>query len=152
MADRRVLDFTSMDQIMLEAERLMDGHFTTGQWTLAQILYHLATAIRLSSHGRPESEAGIGREARRRRFFRTRRIVEGVPTPHARLLPPADANMRAEANALRDAIEQFTKAEGPFPSHPLLGLMSKDEWTQFHCIHCAHHLSFATPLLTSVRG
>jgi hypothetical protein len=23
--------------------------------------------------------------------------------------------------------------------------MTKDEWTRFHCMHCAHHLGFAVP-------
>lgn len=36
-------------------------------------------------------------------------------------------------------------SDGPFVNHPVLGALTKDEWTQFHCMHCAHHLSFAVP-------
>jgi Protein of unknown function (DUF1569) len=54
MPERRMLDFASMDEIMPDVERLLEGHSTAGQWTLAQILYHLATSIRLRAWGVPD--------------------------------------------------------------------------------------------------
>jgi Protein of unknown function (DUF1569) len=145
MPERRLLDFASMDQIMPDVERLIAGHSTVGDWTLAQILHHLATAIWLSSLGRAGSSPGEASEAVRRRFFRSRRFPEGVAAPHPRLIPPTDADVCVQREALRNAIEIFSLAAGPFPGHPRLGPLSKDEWTQFHCIHCAHHLGFAIP-------
>ena len=44
MPERRMLDFASMDEIMPDVARLLEGHSTIGQWTLAQILHHLATS------------------------------------------------------------------------------------------------------------
>jgi len=35
MLERRMLDFASMDEIMPDVERLLEGHSTAGQWTLA---------------------------------------------------------------------------------------------------------------------
>ena len=72
MPERRMLDFASMDEIMPDVERLLEGHSTAGQWTLAQILYHLATSIRLTSLGRAGSTPGHGSEAFRQRFFHSR--------------------------------------------------------------------------------
>jgi hypothetical protein len=145
MPERRILDFASIDQIMPDVERLIAGHYTVGHWTLAQILHHLATAIRLTSLGRAGSSPGEDSDAFRRRFFRSRRFPEGVAAPDPRLIPPTDADVHVQREALRKAIEVFTLAAGPFPGHPRLGPLSKDEWNQFHCIHCAHHLGFAIP-------
>ena len=146
MPERRMLDFASMDEIMPDVERLLEGHSTAGQWTLAQILHHLATSIRLTSLGRAGSVSESGSEAFRWRFYRSRRFPEGLTAPHPRPIPPADADVHVETKALQEAIALFTSAAGPFPGHPLLGALSKEEWSQFHCIHCAHHLGFAAPL------
>ncbi len=146
MGERRMIDFASMNEIMLDVERLAKGHSTAGTWTLAQILHHLATSIRLTSLGRAGSSSGTVSEAFRRQFFESRRFPEGVEAPHRRLIPPVESDLPAEIEALRDAIARFTEATGPFPSHPLLGPLSKEEWCQFHCIHCAHHLGFAVPV------
>ena len=145
MPDRRALTFANFDEGMPEVERLLAGHSTVGRWTLGQILYHLATAIRLMTEGSSASPGRTMPEAIRRRFFRAGRFPEGVEAPLAELLPPPDRDARAEAEALRTAIGQFASATGPFANHPLLGPLTKDEWARFHCIHCAHHLSFALP-------
>ena len=146
MPERRLLDFASLDEIMPDVERLVGGHVTGGQWTPAQILYHLATSIRLTSLGRPGSASEGVSDEFRRRFFESRRFPEGMEAPHRRLIPPDDADVRVETEALRDAIGLFARATGPFPAHPLLGPLSKEEWTEFHCIHCAHHLRFVSPV------
>jgi len=141
-----MLDFASMDEIMPDVERLLQGHSTAGGWTLGQILYHLATSVRLTTLGRAGAPAGQASEEFRRRFFGSRRFPEGLEAPHARLIPPADADVHVQKEALQEAIARYTSATGPFPGHPLLGALSKEEWSQFHCIHCAHHLGFAIPL------
>ena len=143
MPERRMLDFASMDQIMPDVERLVEGHRMTGRWTLAQVLYHLATAIRLSTQGNADSSFREASAARRERFFRSRRIAEGRSVPHPSLIPPPHADLNIQRKALQETIEHFLSSTGPFPGHPLLGPLSKDEWHQFHCIHCAHHLGFA---------
>jgi hypothetical protein len=145
MHDRRTLDFGSLDEVLAEVDRLLAGHRTVGRWTLGQILYHLATAIRVTCRGRPVPEARPVSDEVRERFFRLRRFPEGLEAPHPRLVPPVDADARTEAEALRQAIARWAAAPGPFSAHPLLGPMNKVEWTQFHCIHCAHHLGFAIP-------
>lgn len=146
MPERRILDFQTLDEVLIDVERLMAGHATLGEWTLGQILHHLATAIRVSSRGRSTSETNSVSQAVRHQFFQARRFPEGIEAPHPRLIPPAHADAATQAQALRDAMTRWNAADGPFPPHPRLGTMSKDEWTQFHCIHCAHHLGFAVPL------
>jgi hypothetical protein len=72
------------------------------------------------------------------------RILEGVQVP-AVYLPGPGLDAVREAAALRVEIERLTSFAGPLAEHPLLGRMSPSHWERFHCIHCAHHLSFAVP-------
>jgi hypothetical protein len=150
MDDRRELAFERIGDVMPEVERLLIGHSTTKGWTLGQILHHLSISVRLSitpGDDAPDS-ARLARlerafEFRRRRFFGSGRFPEGVEPPHRDLHPPLEADERSEAESLRAALGMLGASEGPFTVHPMLGPLSKDEWVDFHRIHCAHHLGFA---------
>ena len=151
MTGRRDLSFDRLDQIMPEVDRLLAGHTTAGSWTFGQMLYHLATAVRLTTLGsrrppeEPGSQAARTAEVYRKRFFQSGRFPEGAEAPIPILIPPADADERAEAESLRSALLRFERSEGPFPAHPMLGPLTKDEWAAFHRIHSAHHLGFVGP-------
>jgi hypothetical protein len=143
MAERRQLVFASLDEVIPDVERLLAGHTTTGKWSLGQILYHLASALRLTVEGPPSSaEPTREQDISRRRFFRTDRFPEGRQAP-AILEPNPSLDARTEADSLREAIDRFVSSTGPFAAHPILGPLSKDEWSRFHCMHFAHHLGFA---------
>ena len=43
---RRTLRYVSFDEVMPDVERLLAGHRTVGNWTLAQICQHLAGVLR----------------------------------------------------------------------------------------------------------
>ncbi|MGP0065369.1 MAG: DUF1569 domain-containing protein [Isosphaeraceae bacterium] len=146
MAERRELTFASLDEVMPDVERLLAGHVTVGRWTLGQILNHLATAIRLTTDT-PANSAEPTREQDvfRRRFFHRGRFADGIEVPLPVMLPQPGLDRRAEADSLRHAIARYTSFDGPFPAHPRLGPMTGEEWTRFHCIHCAHHLGLAVP-------
>jgi hypothetical protein len=146
MAKRRDLEFTSLDEVMPEVERLLAGHVTVGAWSLGQICHHLATAIRLTLDAPiRQRETTRDQDVARRLFFRSGKFPDGMQAPIAALVPPADRDAHTEADGLRAELQRFLKADGRLPAHPRLGPMTKDEWTQFHCMHCAHHLGFAVP-------
>jgi len=153
MAGGRELSFDGLDRVMSEVGRLLSGHETIGRWSLAQILYHLGTAIRLATRDDgsrvPRPAPSPRWEERRRRFFEAGRFPEGVEIPLPVLEPPSGLDERAEAESLAGAIAEFGAAEGPFPAHPKLGPLSKDDWASFHAMHCAHHLAFARPVAAS---
>lgn len=146
MAGRRDLTFTGLDEVMPDVDRLLAGHVTIGRWSLGQILNHLATALRVTLDA-PVRASEPTREQRvaHRLFFRAGKIPEGLEPPLRALIPPPDPDALTEADALRAVIERFQAAEGPFPSHPNLGPMTREEWARFHGMHCAHHLGFALP-------
>ena len=77
-------------------------------------------------------------------FFAAERFPDGrqVPAPFD---PKPGLDAAHEAQSLARAIERFRSATGPFPAHPIIGPLSRDEWLRFHTMHAEHHLGFAVP-------
>ncbi|SIN78821.1 Protein of unknown function [Singulisphaera sp. GP187] len=143
MSERRDLSFARLDDIMPDVEHLLEGHTTVGRWSLGQILHHLRAGIDLTMEGEPDtSEPTRLQGIAYRRFFRSGRFPEGQHAAHPTLVPPRNLVASTEAETLRVAIQRFSSSNGPFPSHPRLGPLRRGEWTRFHCMHCAHHLSY----------
>ncbi len=148
MLERRVLVFGRLEEVPDEVDRLLRGHRPLGNWTLAQVVYHVAAVIRVTTLGRGPVVArppDRAEEVRRRKFFRDGRFPSGVEIPLEILKPPRGLDAGAEADRLRQAIAKFRDFPGPFPAHHILGPMSAQEWERFHQIHCAHHLSHIAP-------
>jgi hypothetical protein len=144
---RRTLRYGKLDDVMADVDRLLDGHTMVGNWSLAQICRHLATVMRrvidLPASTPYDASLWVGEE-QKRQFFESGLVTEGIPTLPL-LLPVEALNEREEAEGLRQAIAHYKASPGPVIPHVLLGFMTRDEWDQFHCIHAAHHFSFATP-------
>ena len=148
VTNRRPLIFSALDQVMPEIDRLLQGHTTVGRWSLAQICNHLELAIRLPMDGVPVKSTWLVRRTVgpifRRLSFRLAWIPEAVRVPEI-YIPPPNLDQKHESDALGSTIERFCAFAGPLDEHPLLGRMTRPQWEQFHCLHCAHHLSFAIP-------
>ncbi|MGH7137704.1 MAG: DUF1569 domain-containing protein [Pirellulales bacterium] len=147
---RRVLHFKSLDEVVVDAERLAASPDTKmlGNWPLGQLLMHLATAINGSIDGisarapwfvrlaAPLIKGRILTKAMRA-GFRLPKKVEPDFFPSAR--SPGEA-----LDALRSAVAR-TKVERMTSRHPVLGKLTHEEWTQLHLRHAELHLSFALP-------
>lgn len=148
MAVRRALAFTSLDQVMPEVDRLLDGYATMGNWSLGQICNHLGDTLRCSIEGfgarAPWLIRALVGGTIKRRVLTTGMMREGIKVP-AQFLPKPGLDDRAEAEAFRAALRIFASHTGPVADHPLFGPMTPKEWDRLHCIHCAHHLSFVQP-------
>jgi hypothetical protein len=146
---RRALTFTSLAEVMPEVERLLPGHTTVGKWSLGQICGHLAQALHGTIDGFPAQAPWLVRRTvgplLLRWVLRRNRIIEGVKAPpESQPAPGVDA--RAAAEALRAALARLAAHAGPLVEHPFFGgPLTREAWESFHCIHCAHHLSFAVP-------
>jgi hypothetical protein len=148
MPERRTLGFTRLDDVMPDVDRLLAGHATAGNWSLGQICSHLSDAFRFSVDGFGVQapwliRATLGRIAKAK-VLREGRIKPGIKLPDSfRPRPGLDA--RAEAEALRASIAYYLAHPETRAMHPFFGGMTNAENDRMHCIHCAHHLSFAVP-------
>lgn len=149
-AARRKLTFASLDEVMPDVDRLLRGHTTVGNWSLGQICSHLAQALHFTIDGFPPEarlpwiiRVTIGRFLLWR-ILRVGRFVEGMRMPKKHE-PQSGTDARVEAESLRAALRRFAAHTGPLADQPLSGPVSRDVWERFHCIHSAHHLTFAIP-------
>lgn len=146
MTGRRPLDFDRIDAIPADVDRLLEGHTTAGRWTLGEICDHLARAVRVTLRGKVTGAPSTPeQDEARRRFFAARALPEGMSLPIAILEPEPGIDPREAAESLRGALTRLAEHGDPWPNHPALGALTGDEWRQFHCIHCAHHLGFVHP-------
>ena len=144
---RRALRLADVAQIMPEVRRLVPAHHTVGNWSLGQICRHLVASVIGSMEGFDL------RNHRVKRFFIRRKMLEvaltkGIPpgwTVDPNLTPPSYVNLDEVVEALAGAIERYQRHKGKLHAHPLFGELSGEVWDQVHCVHCAHHLSFAVP-------
>ncbi len=148
MTARRTLMLDRLDDVMADVDRLLGGHVTVGNWSLGQICNHLAWALRASVEGAPIRSPWLIRATIgpliKGSFLRRGRMPTGVRL-RGMAGPRPGLDARAEAEALRASIAYYRAHPGPRVAHPIFGRLSPEEWDRFHCIHCAHHLSFAVP-------
>src|SRR5436305_3023412 len=89
---RRTLRYDSLDEVMPEVERLLAGHTTVGNWSLAQICRHLATTARrvvdLPASTPSDPSRWVGEE-QKRQVFETGLLPEQIPGPPEIMPPPA---------------------------------------------------------------
>ena len=112
---RRTLRFNSLDEVMPDVERLLEGHSTLGNWTLAQTCHHLATVLRRVVDlpaSTPVDPSQWVPEERNREVLESGMVPEGMPAPPV-LLPPEGLNEREEAEGLRAAIAHYKASNGP---------------------------------------
>jgi hypothetical protein len=144
---RRTLSFQNFDQIMADVEMLLEGHTTVGQWSLAQICWHLSTVLRRVVDlpaSTPEDRSQWVGEDQKRQVIESGQIPEGLPAPPL-IVPVETREAREEAENLRRSIAYYQSSPGPAAAHRLFGPLSKLEWDRLQLIHLAHHLSFAIP-------
>ncbi|MEQ8787485.1 MAG: DUF1569 domain-containing protein [Pirellulaceae bacterium] len=147
-AHRRELHFQSLDEVVAEAERLVgsDQVVTSGNWTLGQILYHLAQAIHMSIDGADFPTAWYVRLFGK---LLKKRILRGMPAGF-KLPKRAQQQLQGKPDTdAQEALESLRKAVGRMHDdphrapHPVFGAMTIDQWNQLHLRHAELHLSFA---------
>ncbi len=57
-AARRPLAFASLDRVMPDVDRLLEGHTTLGDWSLGQICNHLTQSLTWTVEGFPKLRPG----------------------------------------------------------------------------------------------
>ena len=147
---RRTLHFSSLDEIVADAEKLVTSPDTKmlGNWPLDQLLTHLATAINGSIDGMPARAPWFIRLAAPliKGHVLKRGMQPGFRLPkevEPRFFPSA-ASKDAALDTLRRAVARVQNERMTAP-HPAFGRMTHEEWTKVHLRHAELHLSFAVP-------
>ena len=147
---RRQLSFRTLEDVLAEGERLSQGRVqTVGNWSLGQILDHLATWMEFSIDGVPAHIAWPLRLVLRpfRKQILRRPMPAGFRWPadaDPRLVPQGPVSDAEGLEHLRRAVARLRAGSDRAPS-PLLGKLTPEEWEQLHLRHAEHHLSFVLP-------
>ncbi len=146
-SQRRAVHFDELSQVIPDVRRIMARHRTIADWNLAQICQHLADSFVGSMEGFDLSRHRLKRLLIRRKMLSVA-LTKGIPrnyTVDPKLTPPPNTDLDQAVAALAEAIERYQNHNGKLHAHPLFGLMPREQWDRVHCVHCAHHLSFALP-------
>lgn len=148
MAEHRELSFDTLQQAIAEVERLAGENVrTTGSYSFAQIVNHLATTLDVAT-GRKELK-GIPLPMRIiatlfRPLILSRPIKPGFKLPkdaQSFFWSTEDLAVDEQVAYFREAAEHFLSLES-YPKHPLFGNMKPAESLKLQCGHCAMHLGF----------
>ena len=145
---RRSLSFAAVAEIMPDVRRLAPAHRTVGNWSFGQICRHLADSFVGSMEGLDLRNHRIKRFFFRRQMLRYT-LENGIPrgwTIDDSLTPAPHVDLEDGVDSLANAIDRYQHYEGRLHGHPLFGNPPRAIWDRIHCIHSAHHLSFAIPV------
>ncbi len=116
-----------------------------GKFTCPAMLAHVNDALRMAT--------GEVRPAPKRlpiRFFPLKQLIiylvpfpKGTPTAPELLARTGNADLAAEQGAFRELLTRIAAlpAEGPWPSHPAFGAMSRRGWGVLAYRHVDHHFT-----------
>lgn len=146
-ANKRELTFRREEDAIAEIDRLRSGGYTQlGNWTLAQICWHLEKSI----EGRmkpgpfpPDSDEQLQRKAALPGILSSGRLPNGIKAPDA-MEPPAESS-EDSIGACIATLKRFREYTGEITPHRLFGHLSDAEVRQLNLVHCAHHLSCLVP-------
>jgi hypothetical protein len=146
VAGRLKLHFDNLDEMLAYTERLVAGGTTQlGNWSLGQVLQHLALIQNASIDGYPKL---FPRPVRflLRVFFKGWLLRKGFPPsgPNVKTLTPEPIEATVAVANLRVATERV-KTETKRSDNPGFGKMSLEEWNQLYLRHAELHLSFCVP-------
>jgi hypothetical protein len=149
--DRRSLSFSSLDDILADAEHLAAHQpiRTTGNWRPAQIVEHVAVFMEWSIDGFPFRVPLplrlFGRMIRKR--AQRSATPSGLKAPRVimRHVPPPDYSFDDAMRSLRGTVLRVRAGKRMTQPSPLFGKLTHEEWVQIHCRHAEMHFSFMHP-------
>ena len=149
--ERRELQFSTLDEVVAEAERLVNAEVrTTGNHKFANILEHLARTHDMATGKLPPPRLPFMMRIMMR--MKKLAIIENLapgfnlpPDAEKFFWPKQDFEVNAAFNHLKESVENY-KANGPLKKHPLFGKLPPEKVTELNCKHGALHLSFVHPV------
>lgn len=151
VSGRRTLHFADFAQLVADAEFVANSPcHTLGNWSVGQILDHLARAANGPFDGYGGFQAPWFVRYLIIPFIKNNLLTKPMspgfqlPKRAGTLLPPADVDPKIALEQLKTALDRFT-TEDPRHAHPALGHLAMQEWVALTLRHAEMHLSFVIP-------
>jgi uncharacterized protein DUF1569 len=152
---RRAVNLHSMDEFVAEIERIANAYHsggirTTGNWTAAQVLEHLAKLIEFSYDGFPfrvswpiRAVSHVAKWLAWERFIKWSFQPGYLLPEYARaLLSSPDAEFDPAAGRLRAALARIQSGESMLQPSPFEGRLTHEQFVYVHLRHAELHLSY----------
>jgi hypothetical protein len=146
---RRTLDYASFDELLADAERLSSSSVKAlGNWSPGQIFRHLAISYNGAIDGLPITFPWLFRMMVK--LFKKKLLNGTMPAGYqmkpenAKITEPGPTSTEEGLAELRAAIARL-QHETHRAKHPLLGVLSKEEWDKVMLKHASLHMSFLVP-------
>lgn len=150
VAGRRTLRFESLADVQRDAETVSwRPAKTLGNWSVSQIIDHLARSIQAGFEG-PQVWAPWFVRYLIAPVIKPRLLSKGMPAGFnmpkkmTHFMPGDDPNLAVSLQELTNWVDRL-KAECPPLGHPAFGKLSHADWIRLHIRHGELHLSFIVP-------
>lgn len=146
--DRRTLRFTWLGDLLADVQQFDGATVTsTGNWTPAQIVQHVAKFIHFSIDGfqgrmMPAIVRALARLFKRRILTQPMKPGITLPGRFDLLLPDPEVTWDDAVAEIWRAVDRVQQGERMQQFSPILGALTHEEWEQLHCRHAEMHFSF----------
>lgn len=149
--NRRIIRFDSIQEILFDVEQIPEEHITLGNWSFAQILWHLTETAQMtlrdnSTYSPPMFMKMIGPLMKGQ--YLTKKLSPGMSFPaslNVRLTPPESLQIDDEKTRFAQTMQEYADYQNFPRRHPVFGKLSTLQWHQIQHRHCELHLSFVRP-------
>jgi Protein of unknown function (DUF1569) len=152
MPEYRSLSFASLDDALAEVESLASGEArTTGRFSFAQILRHLALTLDMvSGHiagpKLPWFIRFVGPLIKKSVLSKPIKPGFKLPkTAQSFFWPAGDIDLPTALNHFRESLARY-RSKSELPRHPIFGSMTREEHDLLQRGHMALHLGFVHPV------
>jgi len=148
---RRTVRYESYADLLADAETMVASEVKLlGNWSLGQILKHLAISHHTSIDG-IDMKVAWPIKLLVKTFMKKRFLNKPMPTGfkipaklEGKFIPDESADAREALEELRAAVERVQSAP-KFALHAMLGKLTAEEWEKFNLRHSEAHMSFVVP-------
>ncbi len=149
MSACRTVRYSTLSEVVQDAEHLLSNHHTVGKWSFGQICQHLAKTMNASIDGFGFMAPWWSRwliAPLVKNSILTKPMKPGfkLPKAAAALLPDNSTTADDGLRQLKAAVERRSH-ETPTAPHPFLGKLASEEVIQAQLRHCELHMSFIVP-------
>ncbi len=146
MSARRTVRYSTLSEVVEDAQHLMANHHTVGNWSFGQICQHLGRAMNCSFDGFGFTTPWYARwiiAPMVKNSFLTKPMKAGFKLPETavKVLPDDSVSAEEGLRVLTAAVLRLSQ-EIPTAPHPFFGPMASEEVLQLHLRHCELHMSF----------